>query len=220
MHRHFRMISISEYLRNHGYDPTIEQHTSIPGIWEKLGTLYDLKNLNDREDFIPDEDEKAPKFLDFSLPEDHYGKLMFLRGQRGTSDPPSSSSETAASPSPSPKPTKKRKRGDTIGKTRASTVEDTDEPRTSPTQSTPPPRRTGRSTNKSMGRVRAESSRSRQESKDTVADSVDEGTAEEGTEVGDEEEGTEDGEGTPSSSKKTAKSKVDPLATRRGRRKR
>ena len=51
MHKHFRMISISENLRNHGYNGYATQkysHTRIPGIWEKLGTLYNLEALDIR----------------------------------------------------------------------------------------------------------------------------------------------------------------------------
>lgn len=45
---HFHMLSIQENLRSHGY--TSGEHTKIPGIWEKLNTLYDLEALNERED--------------------------------------------------------------------------------------------------------------------------------------------------------------------------
>lgn len=42
------MISISENLRNHGYSSPQNAHTRIPGIWEKLGTLYNLEMLDAR----------------------------------------------------------------------------------------------------------------------------------------------------------------------------
>lgn len=48
MHKHFRMISISENLRNHGYFSPQNAHTRIPGIWEKLGSLYNLETLDAR----------------------------------------------------------------------------------------------------------------------------------------------------------------------------
>jgi MRG-binding protein len=45
------MISISENIRNHGYNGYASPkhaHTRIPGIWEKLGTLYNLEALDIR----------------------------------------------------------------------------------------------------------------------------------------------------------------------------
>lgn len=48
MHKHFRMISISENLKNHGYFSPQNAHTRIPGIWEKLGSLYNLETLDAR----------------------------------------------------------------------------------------------------------------------------------------------------------------------------
>jgi MRG-binding protein len=48
MHKHFRMIAISQQLRNHGVAGENEAHTSIPGIWKKLGTLYNLDAIDER----------------------------------------------------------------------------------------------------------------------------------------------------------------------------
>ena len=48
MHKHFRMIAISENLRNHGYTSAKDDHTRIPGIWEKLHGLYNLEALDER----------------------------------------------------------------------------------------------------------------------------------------------------------------------------
>ncbi len=51
MHKHFRMIAISEHLKNHGYNGYAlpqNAHTRIPGIWEKLSTLYELEVLDIR----------------------------------------------------------------------------------------------------------------------------------------------------------------------------
>ena len=49
MHKHFRMIAISDNLRNHGYNGYAapqNSHVTIPGIWEKLGSLYNLDVLD------------------------------------------------------------------------------------------------------------------------------------------------------------------------------
>lgn len=48
MHKHFRMLAISDYMKSQGYATPTEQHTRIPGIWKKLGTLYNLSGLDDR----------------------------------------------------------------------------------------------------------------------------------------------------------------------------
>lgn len=48
MHKHFRMIAISENLRNHGYTSPQDDHTRIPGIWKKLDNLYNLEALDER----------------------------------------------------------------------------------------------------------------------------------------------------------------------------
>lgn len=52
MHKHFRMLAISEYMKSQGYAPANEEHTRIPGIWKKLGTLYNLPALDERVSFI------------------------------------------------------------------------------------------------------------------------------------------------------------------------
>ena len=48
MHKHFRMIAISQQLRNHGYNTPSDSHTRIPGIWTKLGSLYNLEEIDKR----------------------------------------------------------------------------------------------------------------------------------------------------------------------------
>src|SRR4051794_903772 len=129
MHKHFRMIALSEYLRNHGYDPRVDTHTRIPGIWQKLRTLYNMPIIDDRENSFEYDEEVHDKYNEFELPPEEYDEITFMRGKRST---PSETSEegspaAASARSPSPEvtqPTRKRKRGDTVTnvKTRASTV--------------------------------------------------------------------------------------------------
>jgi MRG-binding protein len=99
-----------------------DEHTSIPGIWKKLETLYDLEGLDEREDSLvadvplgttdKDGDEQYERYwkeFDLSIPGDHDLKdLMWDRrlAPEGTSSPEMSRRE--------------------------STVADTDEPRSSP----------------------------------------------------------------------------------------
>ena len=115
MHKHFRMLAIREYLLMEGVTASEDEHTRIPGIWEKLGSLYELSTLDDREDSIINEtyddgDESSESFATFTLPSDEYGEKMFERRllPEGTDSPALQFSR------------------------RESTVADTDEPRSSP----------------------------------------------------------------------------------------
>lgn len=197
------MIALSEHLRNHGYNPKVESHTRIPGIWEKLRTLYNLEVIDEREssfDYIED-DAVEKKYLEFSLPEEDFGNLMWVKGM--------ASSETNSSPprlneAPElPETSKKRKRGDTVtaNRVRGSTIEDTDEPKSSPAP--PSALKAGRSSRggkRSSSRLKGESS-DQQESKDITMDEVEE-IAEERADLVDaaeDEQEEDDGvEGTPS----------------------
>lgn len=75
LHKHFHMLSIATFLRSSGHYPSFNAaydaspirrphptHTRIPGIWRKLGQLYDLDALDEREFSHADElimDEQA-----------------------------------------------------------------------------------------------------------------------------------------------------------------
>ncbi|RAH64060.1 uncharacterized protein BO66DRAFT_254614 [Aspergillus aculeatinus CBS 121060] len=112
MHKHFRMIAISDFMKSQGYAPANAEHTRIPGIWKKLGTLYNLPALDEREDSlitdIPDDVDGTKEFYcPFELPEDEYGDLMFER-------------RLAMEGSPSPDPS------EPVDSRRGSTVADTD----------------------------------------------------------------------------------------------
>ena len=209
MHKHFRMIALSEYLRNHGYD---EKHTRIPGIWEKLKTMYNMEMIDEREDTFDDEgeegDEDTPPFVDFELPEEEYGLETFMRGKRSPSEAPSSPPRLERSSSPPP--TMRRKRGEAAShpKTRASTVEDTDEARTSPPAKTT---RAGRSSTRSQVRAKRGST-SRAPSKDTTMDE-DEGAEETEETAEEEEEAAEEKSASPRPARGGSKAKAD-AATR------
>lgn len=84
LHKHFRMISIHNDMRSHGYATEDAPHTRIPGIWKKLHQLYDLDALDTREnefafsdDADPDDPEEAVTIPDFELPEDEFGQMMW-----------------------------------------------------------------------------------------------------------------------------------------------
>ena len=49
MHKHFRMISIANYMSAQPcVKPEADEHCKVPGIWEKLGQLYNLAVLDER----------------------------------------------------------------------------------------------------------------------------------------------------------------------------
>ncbi|KAJ5744714.1 hypothetical protein N7533_009584 [Penicillium manginii] len=121
VHKHFRMLAISEYLRSQGYAPYSADHMRIPGIWKKLGSLYNLEALDEREDSVitdanEDDEEPSEMYCPFELPYDEYGDMMFEKRL---------ALEGSSSPITSPHPESRR----------GSTVADTDEPRSSPAPS-------------------------------------------------------------------------------------
>ncbi|MCJ1294567.1 hypothetical protein MMC34_006125 [Xylographa carneopallida] len=84
MHKHFRMLSLSQHLSSHGHNSRQETHTNIPGIWKKLESLYNLKILDEREDSFgesisEDNDLKREPFVPFDLPDSDFENLMFER---------------------------------------------------------------------------------------------------------------------------------------------
>ncbi|KAH8723672.1 chromatin modification-related protein EAF7-domain-containing protein [Phaeosphaeriaceae sp. PMI808] len=86
LHKHFRMISIHNDMRSHGFATEDAPHTRIPGIWRKLNQTYDLDALDERENqyaFSDDPDpldrDDAPNMPEFELPEDDFGELMWQK---------------------------------------------------------------------------------------------------------------------------------------------
>ncbi len=174
MHKHFRMLAIRDYMIGQGVVNPDQEHTKIPGIWEKLGSLYNLPILDEREDSImndlPDDDgEPIELYSPFSLPEDEYGDLMFAKrlNEDGSESP---------------------KRDPSMHE---STVADTDEPDCSPA----PGRRATRNTRtpvrgSRVSKMQNEVDSSRRTSKATSVNEDE--TIEEGAEDGDGAESGED----------------------------
>jgi MRG-binding protein len=86
LHKHFRMISIHNDMRSHGFATEDAPHTRIPGIWKKLNQLYELDALDEREnqyafseDPEPTDPDEAANMPDFELPEDEFGHLMWQK---------------------------------------------------------------------------------------------------------------------------------------------
>lgn len=126
MHKHFRMLAISEHLRTNGYDPAVYTHIRIPGIWKKLNEFYNMPLIDERENTMDlvEDPNFDDRFKDFDLPWEDYGDLIMQRALADPSEAPSSPSTTEKSPAS----TRKRKRGGAGDgpKTRSSTVEDSE----------------------------------------------------------------------------------------------
>jgi len=100
LHKHFRMIAISQHLRNNGYTTPSDDHTRVPGIWKKLRSSYNLEALDDRvsidgtlgrtcsckiqensfgDDASDDSNPAKESFSQFRLPQADFGDKMFSR---------------------------------------------------------------------------------------------------------------------------------------------
>ncbi|ROT38684.1 CT20-domain-containing protein [Sodiomyces alkalinus F11] len=191
MHKHFRMIAISEHLRHHAIDPAVHPHTRIPHIWTKLRTFYNLDAIDVREDFFDaQEDENyEERFREFTLPPAEFEDLMMERVRADPSEAPTSppqldpddptAGETArpggsARPSPAAAGggTKRKKRTSTAAfKARASTVEDTDDASES---LSPPPKPATRGRGQRRGAVGRPRAQRKVESTEPEENEVDE----------------------------------------------
>jgi hypothetical protein len=130
MHKHFRMIAISENMRSNGVDPDVYQHTRIPYIWQKLRAYYNMDLIDEREN-VDDDDDDADKYVDFSLPQDGFLEPMMQRAVADSSEAPTSPPELEITPPPPPSyhSQNKRKRGtrQSSTKPRAASAEDTED---------------------------------------------------------------------------------------------
>ncbi|KAL8929235.1 MAG: hypothetical protein Q9208_001318 [Pyrenodesmia sp. 3 TL-2023] len=127
MHKRFRMIALSNHLQHYTHDLEKEKHLRIPGIWEKLGRLYNLEALNERENLFypvgsPDSDGNDSAYYQFALPKEDYGKAIDER--KFAKEPSPAFSESALPPSAGSM--------SAAATRRASTVDDTEDPRSSP----------------------------------------------------------------------------------------
>ncbi|GKU01342.1 hypothetical protein FLAG1_03587 [Fusarium langsethiae] len=204
MHRHFRMIAISEHLRNHGFDPDLYQHTRIPYIWQKLKTYYNIEVIDERENF--DEDETEDRYNEFSLPRDQFFDAMMERAQADPSEAPTSPAQLDLSPPP-PSPAKKRKRGET--KTRGASVEDTEEGTDAPSPAPKSKRGSSRQKKKATPAKPEKQEKAETTEEEEDDDSEDEGEEEEeetdGSSSNGEEESAEDNGAQVSKSTRGAK---------------
>ncbi|KAI9762061.1 MAG: hypothetical protein M4579_000697 [Chaenotheca gracillima] len=200
MHKNFRMIALSQFMREHGYASARSPHTRTPGIWKKLESLYDLDAIDEREDAFLEADESArdtehETFYPFVLPNDEYLDMQLEKAvnPEGTASPP-----VLEKPKPSKRGGKANRASGRA--TRASTIEDTEEePRSSPM-----PGRGGRGgrsaravkqTPKARVQAEARASSTRRGTKIPTPTDEDAGASEDNTNEEDEEEDEDEEEG-------------------------
>ncbi|KAI1090166.1 chromatin modification-related protein EAF7-domain-containing protein [Rostrohypoxylon terebratum] len=217
IHKHFRMISISEHLRNHGFDPDVETHTRIPCIWDKLRLFYNMEAIDERDNAFDynigegdGQEESEQKYNDFELPADDFHELMW---ERAAAKPGEESAPSDADIDVPNKPAsavgRKRKRGgmrgagvgaaaaedaasvagSTTTKTRASTVEDTDQE--TPLPSSPAARTRGAQKQKQRAAARALAESAEPDVDEEVAEEEEEADEDDNDEEADEEEESE-----------------------------
>lgn len=183
MHKHFRMLAISEHLRSHGYDPEVYTHLRIPGIWKRLSEFFNMPVIDEREnnmDYAEDPNYDA-RFKPFDLPWQDYGEAIMQRAVADPSEAPTSPPQIDKSPVTS----RKRKRGEpAVGhpKTRSSTVDDSEAE-----NDEAPPNRARKSARSARSAKRA-ASKAKAVSPDDDEDERLEGSAEEEEEHQGEEE--------------------------------
>lgn len=201
MHKHFRIIAIHNYMISQGVVSAQDEHTTIPGLWTKLGSLYNLPILDEREDSIlnSSSDENASPgelYHPFDLADSEFSALKFER--RINLD----GSESPA----------------LINSRRESTVADTDEPRSSPA----PGRRGGRAATARRGRrvskLQQEVGKSQRTTISKAASTTEDGTMEDAREdERDEDGGTEDGDDDQASASRSSARGRGSLRGRAGR---
>ncbi|KAI3338785.1 chromatin modification-related protein EAF7-domain-containing protein [Ustulina deusta] len=210
MHKHFRIIAISEHLRNHGFDPDVETHTRIPGIWTKLRQFFDMEMIDERDnsfDYVRSlGGDEAPEeiYKDFDLPPNDFHDLMWARAAADENEPDNwtdSDAEGENHTGATKKQTRKRKRGDaattdaasvagsTTAKTRrSSTVEDTDQE--TPVASSPVSRsaRGARSQKRAAAKAKTESAESEHDDEEEDDDEAGKDNNDDSSEEEEEEE--------------------------------
>ncbi|KAG0209014.1 hypothetical protein BGX28_000198 [Mortierella sp. GBA30] len=152
MHKHFRMINLHKHFNKHSHTPC-----TIAELWEKLGTMYDLQTLDEREDLGIFDDENEEEELseeeqdisfkhseEFVLPLHDYDHLVTevfrepsrnpspspmrsTRAREGSQTPSVADSSRASSPDEDDVPRKRR----TSRAVKKSDVAEASSPRTS-----------------------------------------------------------------------------------------
>jgi MRG-binding protein len=197
LHKHFRMIAIHNYMTGQGVVNADDEHTTIPGLWTKLGSLYNLPVLDEREDAVlqsSSEENGSPgeSYHPYDLPENEYGAMKF---------------ETRLNPNGSESPA-------LLASRRESTIADTDEAGSSPA----PGRRGGRATRRGrrVTKLQQEAGSSRRTSK-AASTTEDEPMEDAGPEEAQDEEGSDAANGNEADELPKARTSVRGRGTPKGR---
>ncbi|KAH8889777.1 hypothetical protein GQ53DRAFT_795101 [Thozetella sp. PMI_491] len=198
MHKHFRMIAISEHLRNHGFDPDMYPHTRISGIWSKLREFYDLEAIDERENNMEPTDEdpvagEPRRWKDFDLPFAEFGEEILRHARaRNPGSPPDSPPQFDPE---APHSSKKRKAGEISGKpSRSSTVEDTEDNESPAPSPAPKSARGTRSAKRAASKARKAKEESSGGEEEEEEENEDEEDEEEGEDDDEEEAGNKEEE--------------------------
>ncbi|KAI5919795.1 chromatin modification-related protein EAF7-domain-containing protein [Camillea tinctor] len=207
VHKHFRMIAISEHLRNHGFDPDVETHTRMPGIWKQLRLFYNMDLIDEGDNSFDYPGESLEdKYKPFDLPANEFHDRMWARamaepGEESDSAPATHDGGEDGAASGSGRKMRKRKRGgdggdgasvagSTTAKTRrSSTVDDTDQDTTAPSSPASKSARNTRSLKRAAAKASAAHSRERRARTDSDHDDDEEAEDDE-----EENEGEDDDE--------------------------
>jgi MRG-binding protein len=169
------MIAIHNYMIGQGVISPEDEHTTIPGLWTKLTSLYNLPLLDEREDSIlnsSSDDNGSPGelFCPYDLPEDEYGARKF---------------DKRVNPDGSKSPA-------LLNSRRESTIADTDEPGSSPA----PGRRGGRATRRGgrVSKLQQEAGGSSRRSSKAASATEDERMEDVGDEEGEDDDGNDEDE--------------------------
>ncbi|KAI1496656.1 chromatin modification-related protein EAF7-domain-containing protein [Biscogniauxia marginata] len=205
VHKHFRMIAISEHLRNHGFDPDVETHTRMPGIWKQLRLFYNMDAIDEGDNAFDYPGEVLEeKYKCFDLPANEFHDQMWARAMAETGDeavsPAGNDGRDDGGGGSGGRKMRKRKRGgdadgasvagsSTAKTRRSSTVDDTDQDTTAPSS---PASKTARNT-RSLKRAAAKAvAHSRERRARTDSDRDDDEEVEDDEE---DQEGEDDDEG-------------------------
>ncbi|KAF9124403.1 hypothetical protein BGW39_008233 [Mortierella sp. 14UC] len=104
MHKHFRMVNLHKHFNKHSPTPC-----TIAELWEKLGSMYDLQTLDEREDsglFADEDDEEEEdsddEEKDFSFKNSEEFVLPLPDYDHLVTDIVVNHNESSRNPSPSP----------------------------------------------------------------------------------------------------------------------
>ncbi|CAG8831901.1 12627_t:CDS:2, partial [Gigaspora margarita] len=115
IHRHFHMVNV-----HHDFNANSAVKCTIPELWERFGTYFNLSKLEDLDRDFDEEADEDSAFTEFSLPMDEYYHLIEEHRKAGSS--------RGASPSPAPSKSQKSRREQSPSLSHTASQESSPEP--------------------------------------------------------------------------------------------